>query len=101
MAAGSGIVKLTTVAPSRRASPKMMTWSALIWAKSGRGPITSFIPPKTLNRSGCIASASASWPVRISCIRKPRMARFAYSSGSSWASAMCWANRSAQPLYPP
>jgi hypothetical protein len=52
-------------------------------SKSQRAAITSLTPPKMLSRSGCMASASSSWLVRISCIRKPRMARLAYSSTSS------------------
>ncbi len=78
-------------------------------AKSARIPtqsqrtaaMMSFTPPKTVSRSGSMASASSNWVSRISRSRSPRMARFAYSSGSSWVSAICCASRSAQPRYPP
>ena len=43
IAAGSGMVKVTTVQPARRASPKTITCSARTASKSQRGPITSFI----------------------------------------------------------
>ena len=61
----------------------MMTYSARIESKSQRGTMTSFIPPNTESRSGPMASASSNWLVQISFILRPRMARFAYSNGSS------------------
>ncbi|CPU65525.1 Uncharacterised protein [Mycobacteroides abscessus] len=70
---------------------------------SAFGRRMSLPPPMTLTRSGRSSSAAGTCSVRIERSLRPRMARFAYRSGSSPAAtrraARCWARRSAHPRW--
>ncbi|PSK61361.1 hypothetical protein B0E53_06738 [Micromonospora sp. MH33] len=94
--AGSGRVKVSTVAPWPTSARCMARTSSATRSASNDGRSTSFMPATTVARSGASSSATGSCSVRIRLVVRPRMARLAYSR-PPWARATARANRSAQP----